>query len=395
MFWAREIEQVGTRLDRLFAGFDRLPASRAQDIAVAGDGTMSTLKGAEVNRVLRVDRTLGSSKVYRECRRLARVLRGPLAGGAALWLTWNDSSRSRSLSGRLGARLVAIDLAFPQFLRQPICALLTVWRLAAARPRLVFVQYSWLLLVIVAAYRAAMPVGVTIVCDCHNKALRRQVVGVLGRVFDRLKSWSFGHVRRVIVSNEAMRGLARTFAPSVTVMPDPIPDLSGPVSDAGETDVVVICSFAEDEPLDDLLGAARMLPERQFRLTGRAPKGMLPQVLPPNVKHSGFIPQREYRDLLQRASVVVALTTDPLALQCAASEAIAAARPLVISDSVVARAHFRGAAVYVANESGAIAQAIRTADADASRLVEAAVQLCALLEAESSASVAILQADLA
>ena len=78
-FTPADIEEVGTRLDRLFAGFDQLPASLAQDIAVAGDDTSKTLKSAEINRVLRVDGSLASSRIYRECRRLARVLRGPLA----------------------------------------------------------------------------------------------------------------------------------------------------------------------------------------------------------------------------------------------------------------------------------------------------------------------------
>jgi hypothetical protein len=79
VFARADIEEVGARLDRLFAGFDRLPASRAQDIAEAGDGQGRTLKSAEINRVLRVDRALGSSRIFRECRSLARALRGPLA----------------------------------------------------------------------------------------------------------------------------------------------------------------------------------------------------------------------------------------------------------------------------------------------------------------------------
>lgn len=80
VFGPGDIEEVGSRLDRLFAAFDQLPASRAQDIAEAREGTTKVLKSAEINRVLRVDRALGSSRVYRECRRLARALRGPLAG---------------------------------------------------------------------------------------------------------------------------------------------------------------------------------------------------------------------------------------------------------------------------------------------------------------------------
>ncbi len=82
VFTRADVAEVGTRLDRLFAGFDQLPASRAQDIATAGHGSTKTLKSAEINRVLRVDSALNSSKIYRECRRIARVLRGPLAGYA-------------------------------------------------------------------------------------------------------------------------------------------------------------------------------------------------------------------------------------------------------------------------------------------------------------------------
>lgn len=82
VFTLADVAEVGNRLDRLFAGFDQLPASRAQDIATAGDGSAKALRSAEINRVLRVDSALASSRIYRECRRIARALRGPFAAYA-------------------------------------------------------------------------------------------------------------------------------------------------------------------------------------------------------------------------------------------------------------------------------------------------------------------------
>ena len=79
VFTPADVAEVGNRLDSLFAGFNQLPASRAQDIATVGDGSAKVLQSAEINRVLRVDRALASSRIYRECRRIARALRGPLA----------------------------------------------------------------------------------------------------------------------------------------------------------------------------------------------------------------------------------------------------------------------------------------------------------------------------
>lgn len=74
-----DLDEVRTRLDRLFADFHKLPASRAQDIAAATDTGAAPLKSAEINRTLRVDPALARTAVFRHCREVARELRGPLA----------------------------------------------------------------------------------------------------------------------------------------------------------------------------------------------------------------------------------------------------------------------------------------------------------------------------
>ena len=108
-----------------------------------------------------------------------------------------------------------------------------------------------------------------------------------------------------------------------------------------------------------------------------------------------FIPDEQYRDLLRRAAVIVVLSTDPVALHCAASEAIAVKRPLVVSESAVARARLRDAAVDVANEPLAIARGIEDASALGSALVSASADLSVVLEGELSEKLSALRADLA
>ncbi len=75
--------------------------------------------------------------------------------------------------------------------------------------------------------------------------------------------------------------------------------------------MVVVNSFAVDEPLAELLEAARRLPELRFFVTGNpelARRGLLASK-PTNVEFTGFVSEEKYAGLLRAADVVVVLTT--------------------------------------------------------------------------------------
>jgi glycosyltransferase involved in cell wall biosynthesis len=125
-------------------------------------------------------------------------------------------------------------------------------------------------------------------------------------------------------------------------------------------------TFADDEPLDAVLAAARLVPDVGFYVTGdtaKVPPALTAQS-PPNVTFTGFLDVNgEYLGLLRAVDVVMVMTTRDHTLQLAGCEAIALGTPLVTSDWPYLRDLFSTAAVYVAPTAesirGGVVEALR------------------------------------
>ena len=205
---------------------------------------------------------------------------------------------------------------------------------------------------------------VTIISDCHTKALRRKIDGPFMDFFLRLKRWSLGIADLIIVSNEALINQAREYNLHVFVLPDLVPFLNA--SRNKQTTVrycVFVITYAEDEPIEIILQAAVILAKdiRVF-LTGKPPGCILQQYKNyPNIILTGFLPDMEYNNLLANAACIAALTTEDNCLQCAGYEALELEIPLVTTDTAVLRDYFDDAAIYTNNTVESIVNSISTA----------------------------------
>lgn len=125
---------------------------------------------------------------------------------------------------------------------------------------------------------------------------------------------------------------------------------------------LVVCplSYSNDEPIEDILTAARNLPETRWLFTGNAPSKYRSSA-PVNVEFSGFLDDAAYEQVIQNAALVVALTTRRDTMQRAAYEAIMYGVPVVTSDFEVLRDFFEDSAVYVAEDASNLEQQIRIA----------------------------------
>jgi hypothetical protein len=98
--------------------------------------------------------------------------------------------------------------------------------------------------------------------------------------------------------------------------------------------VLFLGTYGRDEPVAELVEAARLLPEVEVRITGdpgAAPPGLLDQ-LPPNVRLLGYLGPEQYQAEVLRADLAVVLTTEPTSVMRAGYEAVYARRPLLVSD---------------------------------------------------------------
>jgi glycosyltransferase involved in cell wall biosynthesis len=164
-----------------------------------------------------------------------------------------------------------------------------------------------------------------------------------------------------LVTNEPLRARVAAWGARALILEDRVPDLQparGPVND--RFSVVLVSSFAADEPLTEVLAAAAELPSYLFFVTGRAPAHCAALVAgaPANVTFTGFVPRADYVALLNRVDAVMVLVKRDLTLLCGAYEAAAVEQPLITSDWPVLRNYFDRGALYVDNSPAQIRDAV-------------------------------------
>ncbi|RFA15154.1 hypothetical protein B7R21_03735 [Subtercola boreus] len=151
-------------------------------------------------------------------------------------------------------------------------------------------------------------------------------------------------------------GYLRTFvAPADETFEDPA------LAAASEGQFVLVpLAWAYDEPVDEILEAARLTPEIRWVLTGKAPQTAR-DAASGNVTFTGFAARSDYEILRARASVVGAITTAEDTMQRSGYEALEVNTPLVTSPMVVLKEYFEDRAVYAEPRAASIAEAMRTA----------------------------------
>jgi len=120
--------------------------------------------------------------------------------------------------------------------------------------------------------------------------------------------------------------------------------------------VLVPLTYSRDEPVEAVLEAARLAPDVNWVLTGKAPAAVR-ESAPSNLRFCGFVSVEEYRRLRLEASAIIALTTQPSTMQSAGYEAVSSATPLVTVPFAVLKDYYGESAVYVDNSARQIADA--------------------------------------
>jgi glycosyltransferase involved in cell wall biosynthesis len=185
-------------------------------------------------------------------------------------------------------------------------------------------------------------------------------------------------VRRAALSTVTNRELARRVeimggaAVVLSDIPYTMPPGTYPV-DSERFTICFVCNYAHDEPILEVLEAARQLPDVRFYVTGNDRKATdemhhlrpenvtlteMHRLRPENVTLTGYLSNAEYAGLLRAVSAILVLTTRDFTMQRGGSEAISVGRPLLTSDTATLREVFSEAAVYVDNTADAIRNGI-------------------------------------
>lgn len=281
-----------------------------------------------------------------------------------VFLTWNDSRRSQSLARELGLPREVWCPDRRGVSRHLLATVQTVAYLFRARPTLVWYQFSFLLGTLLATYaRLRHQAGIILVADLHTKALRREGPAWLAPLIRTVKGWALRTCQLTLVTNrENAEEAGRRYRVVPQVLPDPLPipptHLPGDVPAA---DVVFVCSFAVDEPMNLIESVARSLaPRWSVAVTGN-PQGLSSAVrssLGSAAQLTGLLPEPDYWALLVAARAVVVLSTEPGCIPCGAYEALAVGRRPVLALDASVQGVFGEAAVYSELRTAALCDAI-------------------------------------
>jgi glycosyltransferase involved in cell wall biosynthesis len=276
-------------------------------------------------------------------------------------ITWFPHRRTENICARFGWPYVVLETSSRGLLRYIRLAPRTIIAVARSRPAILVVQNPSLVLAVLTTLLRPF-FAFKLVVDAHNEAVQPYLS--TSTVLRWLSKQCLRRADVTIVTNTALAEHVVRAGGRPFVLPDPLPQ--PPPIDADDQvraklEVVVVSTFASDEPLEEILAAARqMTGVARFSVTGnlsRLPTGLRNQA-PPNVVFTGFLPEQAYWTLLRHCDVVMDLTKMPDCLVCGAYEAIAVKKPVVLTDSEAARTWFGDAATYVGNDARQIGEAL-------------------------------------
>src|SRR5215210_353527 len=138
--------------------------------------------------------------------------------------------------------------------------------------------------------------------------------------------------------------------------------------------IAVVSSFANDEPIQEIIEAARTLADTTtFYITGdnsriAARKLLKWERLANNVIFTGFLDRAEYISLLEKADAIMVLTKRDYTMLSGAHEALALEKPLITSDWQPLRQYFARGTAYVDNSVSEIVDAVRYVQIEKDRM---------------------------
>ena len=304
-----------------------------------------------------------------------------------LAIAWFEHRRTRTLCFALNLSLSVLETKHRGFVRWGFLASRTLVLLRRRKPRTLIVQNpsiaaAMLSLIFRPVFRYRL------IIDAHNEAIcPYKHNNALVRAVSR---WLIRGVDITVVTNESLAAEVKRIGGTPFVLFDCIPERPPglEIVRPSKIEVLVVSTFSRDEPIDEIIGAARLLPQVQFRFTGQPTADIEAKILPSNARLTGLLSDRDYWSAMGSTSLVLDLTDRQDCLVCGAYEALALSKPLILTDCRVARELFKDGASYTANEADAIAEVILAVALDLASRSLAAHQAAVRLKTEWRVAVA-------
>jgi hypothetical protein len=311
----------------------------------------------------------------------------PMRFGCA-FITWEHHRRTRGLSERLGFPLREIVVRGSRPRRYFAQIFATLRFLVVDRPKVVVAQNpSLVLALVVLIWRLVSNCSARVLIDAHNEAVEPFSYNSWPILW--LSRWVIRNADYTIVTNRFLAEKVVRLGGRPLVLPDPLPRTPAgdlvPYRQGTVMTVLVVATYARDEPIAQILDAARRLSGvAEFRFTGNYRK--LPRELvagaPNNVTFLGYLAEDDYWESMRRAHAVLDLTLLEDCLVCGAYESVAIGRPQILSNTRALVEHFHKGAVYSAPDADSIASALADVQSHYERLESEVAEFRVELERE-------------
>jgi glycosyltransferase involved in cell wall biosynthesis len=304
-----------------------------------------------------------------------------------VFIHWTaHDSRSASLARHLGTDAFFVQsIKWRSKLLAPtryfINALRTVQRLCRENPDVIFVANPPIFAVLVVwVYSFFYRCG--FIVDTHSAAFTAKRWSIFLWLYRLLAKRAILHIlHNEVLEHEVARWGVRTtnfgeVLYQIETDEAPFPFRRG-------FNVVFVSLFSRDEPLEDVIEAAREMPGINIYVTGSlamAPQRVI-QKASENVIFTDFLSNEKYGALLRGSDVVMCLSKNDNTMQNGAYEALVVGRPIITSDWPVLRSFYHKGAMCIDNSSVSIMSAIRHIQAEYPRYLQEIGELKAEFEA--------------
>jgi glycosyltransferase involved in cell wall biosynthesis len=277
-----------------------------------------------------------------------------------IWITWEYQRRNKSLSAEIGASLYEIVIGGSRIKRYILSIIETIKVILSEKPTIVFVQNPSIVLALLSLLLKKI-FKFKLIVDEHNAGIFPQEGR--SRFLNKLAKIIAVNANYAIVTNKQLENILQKWGANPLVLPDPLPNFEhGKIFCRAKTDffkVLFICTWSDDEPVLSVLEAAKKINKKiKISITGRHEKYGKIKKVPNNVTLTGFLNDEDFVSELKQSDAVLVLTERENCLNCGAYEAIAAEKPLILSDTLALRKYFDRGVVFTVNDPDSIAQSL-------------------------------------
>jgi len=297
-----------------------------------------------------------------------------------LYLIWAPHERhSESFAKHYGTEIIFVH--YFQYMRPiwsplkyPLMAVKTIVDLIKRKPELVFAMTPPLFCVLF-VYLYSFFTGTHFIIDSHTGSL---ISPPWCTVFRPLHRFLCKKAVVTIVTNDHLASVVQSWGGKTLIITPPI---SFPKVEChslkAEKNLLVVNTFSSDEPVKEILQAARKCPEVHFHISGNLTKAhpKMIQESPANVRFTGFIPYLEYFALLKSVDGVISMTTRDHTLQSGGEEALFMGKPLITTRFPYLMNFFNKGTVYADPTTESITKSVLELFENRDRLTEEMILL--------------------